>query len=78
MATAQAADPNVNLLSYYTDAGDAYMNGAKGRVLAAAIAQPGLPYGLVQLDDWSHASTGGPNCGCLSRWAANERYFGAV
>ena len=46
--------------------------------LAQTIATAGLPFGLVQLDDWSHATNDSHppvNCGCLQNWTANPRQF---
>ena len=73
----QANDLNLNVLSYYTDAGDEYLNGAPAAQLADVIHDAHAPFGLVQLDDWFHATnTSHPdNCGCLENWTGNPRWF---
>eukprot|EP01043_Picozoa_sp_COSAG02_P039416 COSAG02_NODE_3110_length_7343_cov_14.255936_3_plen_491_part_00 len=73
----QAKDLNLNVLSYYTDAGDEYLNGAPAAQLAEVIHDAHAPFGLVQLDDWFHATnTSHPdNCGCLENWTGNPRWF---
>ena len=75
---AQAADLNVNVLSYYTDAGDEYGAGLAAEKLAHVITSAKLPFGLVQLDDWSHATNRSHpvNCGCLENWTADPQFFG--
>ena len=72
------ADLNVNVLSYYTDAGTAYMSGVAADNLAKVIAAADVPYGLVQLDDWAHAtdSSHPVNCGCFLNWTAAPEWFG--
>eukprot|EP01043_Picozoa_sp_COSAG02_P056001 COSAG02_NODE_6577_length_3484_cov_1.829542_3_plen_511_part_00 len=77
-AEAQARDLNINVLSYYTDAGDEYGDGLAAEKLAEVIATSQLPFGLVQLDDWSHATNRSHpvNCGCLESWTANPQFFG--
>jgi hypothetical protein len=72
---AQAADPNVNRLSYYTDAGTEYTSGTVASHLTRAIASADLPYGLVQLDDWAPALRDGCINGCLEKWAGSPKFF---
>ena len=76
--TTQAADLNINTLSYYTDAGDEFLNGADSHLIADVIKSGDVPYGLVQLDDWSHATNASHpvNCGCLQNWTDNPSWFG--
>lgn len=73
----QAKDLNLNVLSYYTDAGDEFLNGMPAAQLAEVIHDAHAPFGLVQLDDWFHATnTSHPdNCGCLENWTGNPRWF---
>jgi hypothetical protein len=75
-AMAQAADLNLAALSYYTDAGTEFLNGVTTDVLADTVNSAGVPFRLIQLDDWAHESTSSVNCGCLSRWAGNPQWFG--
>jgi hypothetical protein len=76
---AQAADLNLNHLSYYTDAGTVFTTGDAGGEadLENVIATADLPFGLVQLDDWSHATNVSHpvDCGCLQNWTANLQQF---
>jgi hypothetical protein len=76
---AQAADLNLNQLSYYTDAGTVFTNGdTLGEAdLVKTIASADLPFGMVQLDDWSHATNDSHpvDCGCLENWTGNPQQF---
>eukprot|EP00039_Didymoeca_costata_P021206 m.343770 g.343770 ORF g.343770 m.343770 type:complete len:809 (+) comp23276_c0_seq1:128-2554(+) len=73
----QKNDLNLQVLSYYTDAGDEFLNGVKEAELINVIKTADMPFGLVQLDDWSHlANNSHPvNCGCLENWTANPAWF---
>jgi hypothetical protein len=73
--SAQAVDPNINVVSYYTDAGDEFMFGAKAEVLVDAVLSTGVPIGLVQLDDWAQQSTVNVNGRCVYRWAGDPTWF---
>ena len=74
----QDADPNLRVLSYYTDAGTMYTSGAPSAELVRVIKEAAseVPLGLVQLDDWAHQSTCSINCNGLSRWAGDPQWFG--
>jgi hypothetical protein len=73
----QAVDLNVNTLSYYTDAGTEYTTGASTDTLKQTLAAADLPFRLIQLDDWSHATNASHpvDCGCLEKWTANLDFF---
>ena len=73
---AQDADPNLRVLSYYTDAGTEFTDGATAAELFRVIeAARDVPFRLVQLDDWAHQSTCRVDCGGLSRWAGDPSWF---